>query len=190
MSTPKILFAFFMLIQVSSSHAISSDSSSLYGDPIVPVSDEATVAAPIMTVTTDVFPGEEYIIGVNTNAKNEITHFYYQNEKGKKSFYKIESMSDGAVLLSKSSFDVIILYVDHNPGTLQYELTFDYLHNALSPFNRRRETTGKLVYNPRTQRYDSFSTSRKTNGKQVSSVFIEGNKVGSQLVGISSISLQ
>jgi hypothetical protein len=145
----------------------------------------------LLEVRSDVTGNDLYKIGIYTDSKNKVSHFYYHLDQAKKKAYPIKDMEDGMTLYEERGMSVITLDVDPVAVTGMYRLNFRYLYNAISPFNRRRSTLGWLKYDRRLGRYQMYSANDQGRPDQVvSSIFVEGHRIARQLVGIYSIKLQ
>jgi hypothetical protein len=138
----------------------------------------AAHADPIMRITAEAFPGEEYFIGLNLGQNHKIESLYYEDryqpvETDRVKTFSFAQLLKGAVIVQKKKYNLVTLMVTKQAAD---EITLNLNYLTFAPRNKATEEPVKIRWNEHDKKYDVFREGKKGE-EQVQGAYIVTNKV-------------
>lgn len=139
----------------------------------------------VLHVQSDYFPSRDYQIGLDLDPQQLISEMYFQNEKGKQTFYSLDQLKSFSTIFEMAGFTLVSMRISKVESPQSATIELQILHNYLT--GNRRSIFFHVGFNPVTHQYE-ISDAR--SGKVIHQVTVVTHYIALVPVGIYDLATE
>ena len=124
---------------------------------------------PIIRVTSEKYPGEEYFLGVENDAEAHLKAIYYEDDSQKGSdrirHFSPKELEGGVTLVQNDGYNLVRLKIHFDAETGIGETVLQFLYFAPKK-SKYTDVKLRLEVNPHTRRYELLNSETNTVAKE------------------------